>query len=53
MRGKHNIFGEFNLHPLEGGYFRRKLRRQRRAGLPRENPLIFIQGECERWRKRM
>jgi len=29
------------LHPLEGGYFRRKYRRDRRPGLPRENPLIF------------
>ena len=29
------------MHPLQGGYFRRKLRRQRRAGLPRENPLVF------------
>jgi hypothetical protein len=26
---------------LQGGYFRRKLRRERRAGLPRENPLVF------------
>lgn len=30
-----------NLHPLEGGYFRRKYRRDRRPGLPRENPLLF------------
>ena len=30
-----------NVHPLQGGYFRRKLRRERRAGLPRENPLLF------------
>jgi hypothetical protein len=30
------------LHPLEGGWFRRKVRSQRRAGLPRENPLIFF-----------
>ena len=29
------------MHPLQGGYFRRKLRRERRAGLPRENPLVF------------
>jgi radical SAM superfamily enzyme YgiQ (UPF0313 family) len=29
------------VHPLQGGYFRRKLRRQRRAGLPRENPFVF------------
>jgi hypothetical protein len=30
-----------HVHPLQGGYFRRKLRRHRRAGLPRENPIIF------------
>ena len=29
------------MHPLQGGYFRRKLRRERRSGLPRENPLFF------------
>ncbi len=29
------------MHPLQGGYFRRKLRLERRAGLPRENPLPF------------
>jgi hypothetical protein len=34
-------FLQENVHPLQGGYFRRKLRRQRRAGLPRENPLVF------------
>jgi hypothetical protein len=32
---------EERVHPLQGGYFRRKSRRQRRAGLPRENPLVF------------
>jgi Radical SAM superfamily len=32
---------EEHVHPLQGGYFRRKFRRQRRAGLPRENPLVF------------
>jgi hypothetical protein len=26
-------FLQENVHPLQGGYFRRKLRRQRRAGL--------------------
>ena len=30
-----------NVHPLEGGYFRRKIRTQRRSGLPRENSLVF------------
>ena len=29
------------MHPLQGGYFRRELRRERRSGLPRENPLFF------------
>lgn len=29
------------IHPLEGGYLRRKVRRDRRPGLPRENPLLF------------
>jgi hypothetical protein len=34
-------FVQENVHPLQGGYFRRKLRRERRAGLPREAPLPF------------
>ncbi len=34
-------FLQENVHPLQGGYFRRKLRRERRAGLPRENQLVF------------
>jgi len=34
-------FIQERVHPLQGGYFRRKLRRQRRAGLPRETPLVF------------
>jgi tRNA A37 methylthiotransferase MiaB len=29
------------LHPLEGGVLRRKYRRDRRPGMPRENPLTF------------
>jgi radical SAM superfamily enzyme YgiQ (UPF0313 family) len=29
------------VHPLEGGIFRRKYRRDRRHGLPRENPITF------------
>jgi hypothetical protein len=29
------------IHPLEGGAFRRKARRDRRHGLPRESPLLF------------
>ncbi len=34
-------FRQEKVHPLQGGFFRRKLRRQRRAGLRRENPLVF------------
>src|SRR6201999_3950508 len=29
------------IHPLEGGYLRRKVRLHRRAGFPVENPLLF------------
>jgi hypothetical protein len=29
------------VHPLEGGIFRRKYRRDRRHGFPRENPIAF------------
>ena len=29
------------IHPLEGGYLRRKVRRDRRPGLPIESPLVF------------
>jgi len=29
------------VDPLQGGYFRRKYRRDRRPTLPRENPLVF------------
>src|SRR5437667_1195763 len=35
-------FVQENVHPLQGGYFRRKLRRQRRANQPRENPIVFF-----------
>jgi len=34
-------FRQEKVHPLQGGFFRRKLRRQRRSGLKRENPLVF------------
>ncbi|HVH73917.1 MAG TPA: radical SAM protein [Stellaceae bacterium] len=34
-------FRQEKVHPLQGGFFRRKIRRQRRSGLPRENPLFF------------
>ncbi|MET0753562.1 MAG: radical SAM protein, partial [Pyrinomonadaceae bacterium] len=29
------------VHPLEGGFLRRKARKNRRIGLPLENPLVF------------
>lgn len=29
------------IHPLEGGFFRRKVRSNRRSELPRESPLLF------------
>jgi len=29
------------VHPVEGGYFRRKNRKNRRHGMPIENPLVF------------
>jgi hypothetical protein len=29
------------VHPLEAGFLRRKYRRDRRSGMPRENPLAF------------
>jgi hypothetical protein len=34
-------FMQEKVHPLQGGFFRRKIRSQRRAGLPLENPLVF------------
>ena len=34
-------FIQEKVHPLQGGYIRRKIRTSRRAGLPRENPLVF------------
>jgi hypothetical protein len=34
-------FIQENVHPLQGGYFRRKLRRHRRSGLRREHPFVF------------
>ena len=29
------------MHPLEGGLFRRKYRRERRPGMPLESPFVF------------
>ena len=37
-RDFHRLYG---VHPLEGGYFRVKPRRDRRHGMKRENPLVF------------
>jgi hypothetical protein len=34
-------FMQEKVHPLQGGFFRRKVRGQRRPGLPLENPLVF------------
>ena len=34
-------FMQEKVHPLQGGFFRRKVRTQRRPGMPVENPLIF------------
>jgi hypothetical protein len=34
-------FMQEKVHPLQGGFFRRKVRTQRRPGLPLENPLVF------------
>ncbi len=34
-------FIQENVHPLQGGYFRRKIRHTRRSHLPRESPLVF------------
>ena len=40
----HQFYGTIkyqNVHPLQGGFLRRKIRTQRRPGMPPENPLIF------------
>ena len=34
-------FMQEKVHPLQGGFFRRKIRTQRRSSLPLENPLVF------------
>jgi hypothetical protein len=34
-------FMQEKVHPLQGGFFRRKIRTQRRTGFPLENPLVF------------
>jgi hypothetical protein len=34
-------FMQEKVHPLQGGFFRRKVRTQRRRGMPLENPLVF------------
>lgn len=40
----HQFYGTIkyqDVHPLQGGFLRRKVRTQRRPGTPRENPLVF------------
>jgi hypothetical protein len=37
-RDFHRLYG---CHPLEGGFFRVKARKDRRSGMPIENPLVF------------
>ena len=39
------------VHPLEGGAVRLKFRRDRRHGLPRENPLRLLSALCRRDRR--
>jgi hypothetical protein len=34
------------VHPLQGGYLRRRVRTDRRPGLPRENPVLFYPREA-------
>jgi hypothetical protein len=39
-----NYYGSYRfekVHPLQCGIFRRKVRRSRRPGMPRENPILF------------
>lgn len=38
----HGAMGLEGVHPQQCGYVRRKLLSQRRYGLPKENPLIFV-----------
>jgi radical SAM superfamily enzyme YgiQ (UPF0313 family) len=40
----YGCFSVESIHPLEGGYLRRKRRRERRPGMPLENPLTFYLG---------
>ncbi|MCP5007806.1 MAG: radical SAM protein [Planctomycetes bacterium] len=40
----HQFYGMIkyqDVHPLQGGFFRRKIRSQRRSHMHRENPLVF------------
>jgi len=34
------------VHPIQGGWLRRKIRTQRRSGLPIESPLVFYPRRC-------
>jgi len=38
-----------NVHPLEGGMFRMKFRRDRRSDLPIESPLVFYPRMLKEW----
>jgi hypothetical protein len=38
---EHPVYRIEHLHPLEGGIFRLKYRRDRRKGMPIEHPLVF------------
>ncbi len=37
----HGCISIEKIHPLEGGYLRRKYRKDRRPGMPLENPFVF------------
>ena len=40
----HQFYGTIKyqkVHPLQGGFIRRKIRTQRRPGMPQENPITF------------
>ena len=42
-----------HVHPLDGGFFRRKHRRDRRPGLSRESPLVFYPRLGWEWASKM
>jgi hypothetical protein len=49
FKGCYHIEG---IHPLEGGFFRVRSRRNRRSGMPVENPLIFYPKEIAHFLKK-